>query len=167
VPKSPSGLVRGALAGCRRNLEDNVKAHHRLMLLSAAALTSLGLAAAPGTTSAGAANGLAQPPSPPAARLAAQPPRGPNNACGFSQVQTPTRFNGTGAWLYPCDGVYINCWWNWDPGTLFLMDWVSWTSRYAYGQKGWVYDSAINTNNSTTTHWPRCPGPSGPSSSTP
>ena len=72
-------------------------------------------------------------------------------ACGFSQVWTYTTINWAGLW--PCDGVYINCW-EFQSGT--LEDWVSWTSRYGYGQQGWVNDYAINTNNSTTSTWPHC-----------
>lgn len=74
-------------------------------------------------------------------------------SCGFSQVWEDTAINGWG--LYPCDGVYINCW-AWGSGGI-LYDWVSWTSRYGYDHApGYVPDDAIETYNETLSYWNQC-----------
>lgn len=72
--------------------------------------------------------------------------------CLDSQVWRYTTINGYGLW--PCDGVYINCW-TYDANG-FLWVWVSWTSRYYWNQQGWVDDYSIDTGNATTIRWPHC-----------
>jgi hypothetical protein len=86
------------------------------------------------------------------------------NACAFSQIVYSTNMYWSGAQLYPCDGLYVNCWiYYWEaglPGPIAgnpYWEWVSWTSRYGWGQQGWVSDWAIQTfNNPPYNYWNHC-----------